>query len=168
MKNYLNKDEMGALVYIARLAEAMDIIRKEWAERGALTDDEQVDAGAAVIAMKSVLTSIIKRLKPDQAQKFLRFEQGNEIYIRPKMTGWEYKMMLEREMEQDKAVGVWVETETAEALADLLLFKCCNPCGQETCDRESCPIKRVLTLMDIPMCDEYATGDKCPYDNGGE
>lgn len=168
MKNYLNKQELVTLVYVTLLVDQLEKMLKGWAEHDNLTEGEQEAAAAAVEAAKGFTASVLDRMKPDQRVRYIRACYDNDVYLRPRMTDWEFKLWMQREAEQDKKAGVWVEKDTAEALADLLLYKCCRPCCQEACDRESCPIKRVLTLMDIPMCDEYATGDKCPYDNGGE
>lgn len=165
MKNYLNQNELFSLVYMTQLATEVEKVKEEWAGRNNLTEGEQGSAIAAVAALKDLLTQIVRRLKPDQSVRYVRACNENIAMLRPKMTEWEYKLWAQREEEENKRTGVWVETETAAALADLLLFKCCNPCCQDACDRANCAIRPVLTLMDIPAYDEYAEG--CPYDNGG-
>jgi hypothetical protein len=168
MKNYLNKEEMTVLVFIRMLTLQIEEMRKGWTARDNMSEEEQTHADAAIEAMQKLIDSVLGRLKPDQYKKYQLYLRANEVHIRPAITDWEYRLEVEREMERDKKVGSWIEWDVAAALADLLLYRCCHPCCQEACDRETCPIKRVFTLMDMPMCNEYAEGDVCPYDNGGE
>ena len=165
MKNYLNKEEMISMVVVYNLAEMAERVIGGWKERGNLTEIEEEKLKAVVDGADEFLIEVLKRMRPDQEKRFNQHCNENAVYIRPRMTAWEYKLQVQKEMEEDGKAGTWIENETAAALADLMLFKNCNPCCLDACDREHCPIRKVFLQLGIPAYDEYAEG--CPYDNGG-
>lgn len=168
MKNYLNKEEMTSMVVVYSLGHMAEDMISDWGGRGNLTEEEAAGLKTVVDGADDFLCSVLKRMRPDQEKRFAQHCRENAVFIRPKMTAWEYNLMIQREMEEDNKLGTWIENETTAALADLMLFKNCNPCCLSACDRKVCPIRKVLLQLDIPVYDEYAEGDKCPYDNGGE
>lgn len=168
MKNYLNTEEQRKIMSMIILGIELDDMAKSWNERGNLTEDEHKALCDAYKGLDAALLSIFKRLPPEQHRRISYGVAHNTFSVRPKLAGALAKAKMEQEVRDDEEEGAFIPTKTVENIADVVLYNCCHPCKLDACDRETCKAREVLICLDIPMFDYNASGDKCPYDNGGE
>lgn len=167
MKNYLNKEEQAKMTVLFCLQAEMEQMLEAWNERGNLTEAEADKLQTAAMTLSEALQMIFSRLPLEQQRRVYRSAKGNRILMRPRLSGALARAEMEREVQEENEAGAFIPTETVENIADVVLYNCCNPCKLDGCDRKTCKAREVLICLDVPMFDENASGDKCPYDNGG-
>lgn len=166
MKPYLNKEEQQQLAFINCLANELEFMVANWKERDNLTEAEEAKLRETVKAADEALGTILGRLGPEQAQRIARCVKGNMVIMKPRLSSYAMRAMLERDAAENNEAGAFCSLDTAYCLANYALSGHCHPCKLTPEERKSCPARAAFIELDIPMCDEHATGDICPYDNG--
>ena len=168
MKSYLNAEEQRKLVVMFCMLAELEKMQENWGSRDCLTEEEDASLKTAFDALQEGLGKIFNRLSPEQQRRIYRCSKENIIQMRPKLTGALARREMDREVKEEGEEGAFMPKNIIDNVADVVLYNCCHPCKLEVCDRKTCKAREVLICLDVPMFDEYAAGDRCPYDNGGE
>ena len=160
MKTYLNRQEKEDYVMLAATQVAADTIRVRWGERGNLTDEETAGLQQAADAIRDVMSSIVKRLAPDQGRALVRAAKSTHCVCVPD----ERQSTFNRRIAQEEnSAQVLVRKVALDDLAEMAIARFCAPCLHAD-DKEHCHCRAAFLELDVPMFDENPAEGVCPWE----